>query len=143
MNVRERSIWLFLATAKVFKNHGEQSISFPAVACILDSKLLGHRKTPANAESFGSDLQSRAALFALVSVLIRAPRNLPNQVQGESIVIGDLFRTAQVLDVSFQDAVQDVIRRQGILVSLIGAGVCRRGLSKCFKGDCFPYPVHK
>ncbi len=94
-----------------------------SIDCVTasDRKFLSEREAAANAECFGCDFETRRRLLAFVFVLIYAEGNRADQVQGEIVVVGDFLGAAHVFDIGFQDAVEDGIVRQGILIFLIGA----------------------
>ena len=57
-------------------------------------------------------------------------------------MIGNLLRAMQVLDIGFEDAVQDVVRRQAVLVLLVGTQLGRRRLLNGRSRDQFPLAIN-
>ncbi len=59
-------------------------------------------------------------MLALVFVAIDAAGDVANELEREPVVVGNFLGRLQIFDIGLQDAIQDVVRRQGILILLIG-----------------------
>src|SRR5439155_14561748 len=77
----------------------------------LRNKLLRNRERPSKPKCPRRNFQPRSRLFALVFVAVHPQRNLLHQLQIESVMLCNLVRAAQVLDIGFQNAVQHVVGR--------------------------------
>src|SRR5580704_8338752 len=86
----------------------------------LRNELLRDGKRSAKPQVSCRDLKSRRRLFALVFIAINVQRDVLHQLQIEAIAIGNLLWALQILNIQLQDAIQDVVRRQTVLVLLIG-----------------------
>src|SRR2546430_10781311 len=83
-------------------------------------ELLRNWEWPAKSESPRSDLKPWRCLFAFVLSAIHQQRDFADHLYIETVMIGNLLRAMQVLDIGFEDAVQDVVRRQAVFVFLTG-----------------------
>src|ERR1700757_4699230 len=72
-------------------------------AVVQNLKFLSERKSPPHAERFRRDFQTWRSLFAFVLILVHSPRDPTHDLYREFIMVGYLFRGAQVLDIGFQD----------------------------------------
>src|SRR5580692_885634 len=86
----------------------------------LRNKPLCNRKWPAKTKRSRSNLKPRSRLFAFVFGPVDQQGNVAYEVQVKAIMIRNLLRAVQVLNISLQDAVKDIIGRQAVLVLLIG-----------------------
>ncbi len=73
--------------------------------------------------------------------MIDAGDDAANDAEIETIVIGDLLGAADILDIGFEDAVENVVGGQGILIGLIGAKLGGGRLDQSGFGDQFPAPI--
>src|SRR5690242_3971642 len=102
---------------------------------ILRDKFLRNGKRPAKTERARSDFQSWRRLFALVLVAINGKRDVSHHLYIKSVMVGNLLRAMQVLNIGFEDAVQNVVGRQAVLILLVGAKLRGRRLFDRRKGN--------
>ena len=88
-------------------------------------EFLGDGKGAAEAKGARSDFDSGGGLLALVFAVIDLDGDVAHQVERKAEVRGDLLGRAHFLYVGFQDAVEEFVRRQGVLVGLVGAQLGR------------------
>src|SRR5260370_42655675 len=93
----------------------------------LRYEFLGDGERAAEAEGARSNLESGGGLLALVFAVIDFQRDVADKVQRKAEVRGDLFVGVHFLDVSFEDAVENVVGWQSVLIGLIGAQFGGRG----------------
>src|ERR1019366_2230195 len=79
------------------------------------------RKAAAIAKSLGGNLKPGSSLLALVLTSIDHLNDPLHQRQIETMIGGYLLCRMGILDVIFQNGIEDLIRRQRIAVLLIGA----------------------
>src|SRR2546425_10191733 len=91
---------------------------FSSGPLVSGNEFLCDREWPAKTKGARSDFQSRRGLLSFVFAAIHFKRDVAHHLQIESVMIGDLLRAAQVLNVRLQDAVQHVIGRQTIFILL-------------------------
>ena len=82
-------------------------------------EALGDGKWAAKAEGARGDLEAGGGLFALVFVAIDEGDDVTNEFEVEAGLDGDLLRTFHFFNIGFQDAVQNLVRRQRVGVLLI------------------------
>src|SRR5580658_5764601 len=77
-------------------------------------KSLSNRKRPAKPKRARSYFQARRRLFALVFIVINLDRDGTNQIEREPVKARYLLRRTYFFYISFENAVQNIIGRQGI-----------------------------
>lgn len=92
-----------------------------AVSVDLRNEFVGEGEAAAYGEGFGGDLKARRGLLALVFAAVNHAGNFANHVERKVVVAGDFFRRAKIFDVGLENAIENVVRRERILISLIGA----------------------
>src|SRR6202795_1245231 len=107
----------------------------------LRDKPLGNRKWPAKSKSPRGDFKPWSGLLALVLGPVDKQGDLSYELQVEPVLVRNLLRAAQVLNISLKDTVQDIIRRQTVLVLLIGAQFRGRDLLDARSRDEFPIAI--
>src|SRR6266851_7908583 len=115
---------------------------FSSGPLVSGNEFLCDREWPAETKSARSDFQSRCGLFALVFAAIHLECDVAHHLQIESVMIGDLLRAAQVLNVRLQDAVKHVIGRQAVFIFLIGPQFGRWRLLDGRAGNKLPLAVN-
>src|SRR6266571_1716386 len=104
-------------------------------------EFLGDGKGAAEAEGARSNFDSGRSLLALVFAVVDFQGDVANQVERKAEVRGDFFGRAQFLDIGFEDAVEDVIGRQSILIGLVGAQLGGGRLFDARAGHQFPFAI--
>src|SRR5208337_4696006 len=107
---------------------------------LSDIEFGGNGDAPPHAEGLGGDLQARGRLPPFVLTAVNGPDHPPHRVGLEAPVHNILVGTT-LHQVIIHDPVQDFIRRQGILVFLVGAQLRRWGPPEDLSGDQLPLPV--
>src|SRR5271169_2069868 len=82
----------------------------------LRNELLGNRKWPAKSKGSRRNLQPGSRLLAFVLGPVDKQGNVSHELQVETVVVRNFPWTVEVLDISFEDPVQDIIRREAIFV---------------------------
>src|SRR6266436_2735087 len=93
---------------------------FSSGPLVSRNKLLCDWEWSAKTKGARGDFQSWRGLFSFVFAPIHLKCDVAHHLQIESVMIGDLLRAAQILNVGLQDAVQHVVGRQAVLILLIG-----------------------
>src|SRR5947208_14709670 len=94
----------------------------------LGDELLSDREWPAKAKGARGDLQAGRGLLAFVLVAIHQQRDVADQFQIESVMIGNLLGAPQVFNIGLKNPVKNMVRRQAVLVLLVGTQFGRRRL---------------
>ena len=97
-------------------------------------KFCGDGEASAGAEGFGSDFEAGGGLAAFVFVGLHG---VDDPVDGGGIESfgDDVVLGCVVVHVAFQDGVQDIVGREGILVGLAGLELCGGGFGQDTLGD--------
>src|SRR5258708_30079464 len=101
----------------------------------LGNELLCDRKWPTKAERARGDLQAWRGLLAFVLGAIYQQCDVADQFQIEAVMIGDLLWAPQVFDIGLENSVKNVVRRQAVLVLLVGTQLGRRCLLDGRRGN--------
>src|SRR5271167_828547 len=94
----------------------------------LRNKPLGNRKRPSKSKGPRRYLKPRSSLLTFVLGPVDKQGNVSHELQVEPIVVRNFPGAAQILDVSLQDTVKNIIGRQAVLVFLIGTQLRGRDL---------------
>src|SRR4029077_10042837 len=76
---------------------------------ILDSGFGGDGEAASRAKSFGRNFKSRSSLLPFVFGTIHHLNHPFHQSQIVAVITGNLFRVVRILDVFFQNGIQDLV----------------------------------
>ena len=98
------------------------------------------RVTPAVSKGLGGDLEPWRGLTTLVLIEVQSAEHIRHHVRIE-VVPGQVFRGEVSLHRPFQNAIQDVVRGQGVLVGLVRPELGRGGPGEDPFGNDAALPV--
>src|SRR5579884_3625744 len=109
--------------------------------CWLTDEFLRDGISSPHSERLGRNLERGRGLLALVFGASHPPRNVFYQLQVKLVFVGNLLRAKPVLNDALENHVQHFVRRQRVLIGLVGLQFSRRRFFKASARDAFTLSV--